>query len=250
MKMRVFYAITFLIVLFLTLSGCETSPITPISPTPTPAFYPTPPSYSDIYLRFNITPSPSRTDCLIFRDHCDSANTEFNNAVIKINNTQLTLSNNNHFSGSISYNDGDIINVSITHPALGVITRQLTVPNSLSEPLTTDPSDINQWVSGAVSNLRLSWSPTNANCYEYYVRRYDSNKNPNDGDGNISTSNFVDFDRSCLLYKFNLTGYSPYVKLSVTPRNETVLYGFFGYSCIDVAATQSKIFNRKKGGCS
>lgn len=128
-------------------------------------------NYSIEYPKYNVS-------CQIYRVGEGNDFTEFNNAIVTVNNTALRVKSfgvTYYFSARMDLSEGATVKVHISHPAVGEIDETLTVPDTVLG-MTIDPADLTKWANGTVPNITVSWPATQCTYYMCLVDFLDKNK--------------------------------------------------------------------------
>lgn len=147
-----------------------------------------------------------------------------------------------HLASGIQLRTGDPVTIYISHPAFGEVTETLYIPESVSG-VTTTPADINEWVSGQVENITVSWPEANCDGYRCWMKLYDSNQQFLIGWSGIDHTNTHTYSSSDLTVE-GITG--PFVEFEVTAVNYRRLTEFYSGDVEIAAPISPKISNLPK----
>lgn len=170
---------------------------------------------------------------LIRRTTGNTGNAEFTDAIIIVNNVQLQpeiSGTNYYFRGIVELKSGDIVNASISHSAFQTIEKTLVVPPSLNS-FTTDPADVNKWVTGEIEEITLSWDQLDCDGYECDIWLYDEAEEPMGGYGILTNDTNIVIGQSRLSMDDQKASF---VTLVVYSRNYIPLKNFGNYSIIEI----------------
>lgn len=169
------------------------------------------------------------------------ADSEFNNAVITVNDIVVGLWDNNdgHFryeGDDLVLQAGDIVNIKVDHSLLGKIEESIEVP-AVVEQMSTDVNPEEFTNDSGIKDLTLNWDPVETDAYIAWIKLYRADEEtPYYFSGPVVFENYHTYTRD------DLAGYgeeADYISFSLTSMNLIERTGTYGQISFEVWSLES-----------